>query len=74
MAHITPGVNPSEALNKDSGWPIGWQPVLAEAFRRFTTKEFTKEELYPEASSREKAVSKIESHKKRQSTLKCSAS
>jgi hypothetical protein len=47
MAYISPGLNPDEAGAEDGGWPPGWQPVAAEAFRRFELKELTKEELYP---------------------------
>ena len=49
MAYIAPGLNPDEASIKDGGWPRGWQPIAAEAFRRFAKKELTKEELYPQA-------------------------
>ena len=41
------GLNPDEATIEDGGWPRGWRPIAAEAFRRFATKELTKEELYP---------------------------
>ncbi|MDA7630020.1 hypothetical protein N8670_04200 [Akkermansiaceae bacterium] len=47
MAYIAPGLNPDEALNKDCGWPSAWKEVAAEAFRRFSSKEITKDELYP---------------------------
>ncbi|MDA7494301.1 hypothetical protein OAE01_01820 [Akkermansiaceae bacterium] len=47
MAYISPGLNPDEAGAEDGGWPPGWQPVAAEAFRRFEIKELTKEEFYP---------------------------
>lgn len=47
MAYIAPGLNPDEAGDEHTGWPLGWRPVAAEAFRRFELKELTKEELYP---------------------------
>lgn len=47
MASISPALNPDEAASEDGGWPLGWRPIAAEAFRRFESKELTKEELYP---------------------------
>ncbi|MGJ8696895.1 MAG: hypothetical protein ACSHYF_11285 [Verrucomicrobiaceae bacterium] len=51
MAYIAPGLNPDEVLNKDGGWPSGWRDVGGEAFRRFSLKEITREELYPHPSA-----------------------
>jgi hypothetical protein len=47
IAYIAPGLDPDEAAIEDGGWPEGWRPVAAEAFRRFGKKELTREELYP---------------------------
>ena len=46
MAYIAPALDPDEAGMEDGGWPVGWSPVAAEAFRRFKMKELTAEELY----------------------------
>jgi hypothetical protein len=47
MAYIAPALDPDEAGMEDGGWPVGWSPVAAEAFRRFKMKKLTEEELYP---------------------------
>ncbi|MFT6180323.1 MAG: hypothetical protein ACI9NQ_001411 [Paracoccaceae bacterium] len=47
MAYIAPCLNPDEAEDEEGGWPQAWQPAAVEAFRRFESKEITKEELYP---------------------------
>ena len=47
MAYIAPTLTPDEASTEDGGWPLSWRPIASEAFRRFASKELTKEELYP---------------------------
>lgn len=51
MAYIAPALDPDDAGTKGEGWPSGWVPVAAEAFRRFEAKELDKEELYPRVKS-----------------------
>ena len=48
LAYIAPGLDPDDAaIRRRWDGPAGWRPVAAEAFRRFGTKELTREELYP---------------------------
>jgi hypothetical protein len=47
LAYIAPALDPDDAATEDGGWSPGWQLIAAEAFRRFATKELTKDELYP---------------------------
>lgn len=47
IAYIAPALDPDEAGTEDGGWPESWEPVAAEALRRYQMKKLTKDEFYP---------------------------
>lgn len=51
MCFMAPGLHPDGFEESDSGWPVGWRPVAAEAFRRSEAGLLLDCELYPAAAS-----------------------
>jgi hypothetical protein len=47
LSYLAPGLHPDDYENPQGGWPAGWKPLAAEAFRRSARAELADGELYP---------------------------